>query len=184
MKLTAHLHLVPRSKNAWSYTSVTHSGPSWRGARLERWDGFTFTFLHGATPPLPQYVFMAWCSGKHRDNFASTLYPVGTGGSFPGSKGWSVKLTAHLHLVTRSRIHGDIPPLPNTSSWRGVQLKHRDNFTFTFTFFPLVPGDLSPGMKCPGAGGREADNTPPSSAEVKNAWSYTSTPQYVFMACA
>jgi hypothetical protein len=29
--------------------------------------------------------------------------------------------------------------------------------------------------------GREADNSPPSSAEVKNAWSYTSTPQYVFM---
>jgi hypothetical protein len=29
--------------------------------------------------------------------------------------------------------------------------------------------------------GREADHSPPSSAEVKNAWSYTSTPQYVFM---
>jgi len=31
VKLTTHLHLVPRSKNAWSYTST------------------------------PQYVFMAWC---------------------------------------------------------------------------------------------------------------------------
>jgi len=30
--------------------------------------------------------------------------------------------------------------------------------------------------------GREADHSPPSSAEVKNAWSYTATPQYVFMA--
>jgi hypothetical protein len=30
--------------------------------------------------------------------------------------------------------------------------------------------------------GSEADNSPPSSAKVKNAWSYTSTPQYVFMA--
>jgi hypothetical protein len=29
--------------------------------------------------------------------------------------------------------------------------------------------------------GREADHSPPSNAEVKNAWSYTSTPQYVFM---
>jgi hypothetical protein len=28
----------------------------------------------------------------------------------------------------------------------------------------------------------EADHLPPSSAEVKNAWSYTSTPPYVFMA--
>jgi len=30
--------------------------------------------------------------------------------------------------------------------------------------------------------GREADHSPPSSAEVKNAWSYTPTPQYAFMA--
>jgi len=29
--------------------------------------------------------------------------------------------------------------------------------------------------------GREADHTPPSSAEVKNAVRYTSNPQYVFM---
>jgi hypothetical protein len=42
-----------------------------------------------------------------------------------------------------------------------------------------VPGALSLGVKRPG---READNSPPSSVEVKNAWSYTSTPQYVFMA--
>jgi hypothetical protein len=42
-----------------------------------------------------------------------------------------------------------------------------------------VPGALSLGVKRPG---READYSPPSTAEVKNAWSYTSTPQYVFMA--
>jgi hypothetical protein len=30
-----------------------------------------------------------------------------------------------------------------------------------------------PGVKRPG---RETDHSPPSSAEVKNAWSYTSTP--------
>jgi hypothetical protein len=29
-------------------------------------------------------------------------------------------------------MSGVIPPLPNTPSWRGAQLKHRDNFTFTF----------------------------------------------------
>jgi hypothetical protein len=34
-------------------------------------------------------------------------------------------------------------------------------------------------MKLPGS---EADHSPPSSAEVKNAWSYTSTHQYAFMA--
>jgi hypothetical protein len=36
-----------------------------------------------------------------------------------------------------------------------------------------APGALSLGVKLPG---READHSPSSSAEVKNAWSYTSTP--------
>jgi len=27
-------------------------------------------------------------------------------------------------------MSGAIPPLPNTPSWRGDQLKHSDNFTF------------------------------------------------------
>jgi hypothetical protein len=34
-----------------------------------------------------------------------------------------------------------------------------------------TPGALSMGIKWPGS---EADDTPPSSAEVKNAWNYTS----------
>jgi hypothetical protein len=42
-----------------------------------------------------------------------------------------------------------------------------------------IPGALSLGVKRPG---READHSPPSSFEVNDAWSYTSTPQYVFMA--
>jgi hypothetical protein len=36
-----------------------------------------------------------------------------------------------------------------------------------------VPGAISPGVK---RQGREADHSPPSSAEVKNVWSYTFTP--------
>jgi hypothetical protein len=39
-----------------------------------------------------------------------------------------------------------------------------------------VPGALSLGIMRPG---RETDHSPPSSVEVKNAWNYTSTPQYV-----
>jgi hypothetical protein len=33
--------------------------------------------MHGATPPLPQYAFMAWCSVKkrHRDKFTFSLQP-------------------------------------------------------------------------------------------------------------
>jgi hypothetical protein len=42
-----------------------------------------------------------------------------------------------------------------------------------------IPGAFSRGVKRPG---READYSPPTSAEVKNTWIYTSTPPYVFMA--
>jgi hypothetical protein len=43
----------------------------------------------------------------------------------------------------------------------------------------LVPGALYPGVR---RSGREADHSPPISAEVKKSWVYTSTPPYVFMA--
>jgi hypothetical protein len=29
--------------------------------------------MRGAIPPLPQYVFMAWCLVEHRDNFTFYL---------------------------------------------------------------------------------------------------------------
>jgi hypothetical protein len=41
-----------------------------------------------------------------------------------------------------------------------------------------VPGVLYLGVKQPE---READYSPPCSAEIKKAWSYTSTLQYAFM---
>jgi len=41
-----------------------------------------------------------------------------------------------------------------------------------------VPWALTTGIKWPGL---EADHSPPSSAEVKNAWNYTSTPPDIFM---
>jgi hypothetical protein len=42
-----------------------------------------------------------------------------------------------------------------------------------------IPGTLSPGSKAVGAWSWPL---PPSGAEFKNAWSYTSTPPYVFIA--
>jgi hypothetical protein len=41
-----------------------------------------------------------------------------------------------------------------------------------------VPGALSPRVK---RQGREADHSPPSSADVKNAWRYTSAPTHDVM---
>jgi hypothetical protein len=33
--------------------------------------------MRGAIPPLPQYVFIAWCLVKHRHNFTFYLYEAG-----------------------------------------------------------------------------------------------------------
>jgi len=69
-------------------------------------------------------------------------------------------------------------------------VKHRDNFTFTFIVYLLHcvqtgsgahPSSYSMGNRSSYTPGREADHLPPSSAEVKNTWSYTSTTPYVFM---
>jgi len=46
------------------------------------------------------------------------------------------------------------------------------------TYYERVTESPSPGEKRLGL---EADHSPPSVAEVKNAWSYTSTPAYVFI---
>jgi hypothetical protein len=43
-----------------------------------------------------------------------------------------------------------------------------------------VPGTLSLGVKRPG---REAHHSPPSSAEVNNAWCYNPLPQYIMAWC-
>jgi hypothetical protein len=45
--------------------------------------------------------------------------------------------------------------------------------------YPMGTGALSPELKRPG---READHSPPTSAEVKKMWIVTSTPPYAFMA--
>jgi hypothetical protein len=52
-------------------------------------------------------------------------------------------------------------------------------FLLNFGICHWVPGALSPDVKRPG---READDSPPTSAEVKKIWIYTSTPPYAFMA--
>jgi hypothetical protein len=47
------------------------------------------------------------------------------------------------------------------------------------TSYRMSTGGSSSGVKRPG---REDDHSPPTSAEVKETWVYTSTPLYVFIA--
>jgi hypothetical protein len=44
--------------------------------------------------------------------------------------------------------------------------------------YPVGTRAVTPGVKRPS---READHSPPSTSEFKDAWSYASTPQYAFM---
>jgi hypothetical protein len=53
------------------------------------------------------------------------------------------------------------------------------NIHFSIILTPTSTSALPLGVKLPA---READHSPPSSAEFKNVWSYTSTPPYFFMA--
>jgi hypothetical protein len=46
------------------------------------------------------------------------------------------------------------------------------------SLYPMGNGSLTPGVE---RWEREADHSPPSSAEVKKGWSYTSTPHFVFV---
>jgi hypothetical protein len=46
-------------------------------------------------------------------------------------------------------------------------------------FIQSVLGAVSLGVK---RQGHETDHSPPTSAEIKKMWIYSSTPQYVFMA--
>jgi len=64
---------------------------------------------------------------------------------------------------------------------RNFSLHHRVQTGFATHQPPIqwVPGSLFLGVKRPGS---EAHHSPPSGAEVKNAWSYTSTPLYAFLA--
>jgi hypothetical protein len=58
------------------------------------------------------------------------------------------------------------------------------NFLFSTSSRPAL-GSTQPPVQCvPGVKrlGREADHSPPASAEVKNTWIYTSTHPYSFMA--
>jgi hypothetical protein len=70
---------------------------------------------------------------------------------------------------------------------RGIRVRVLvKNFLFAASRLALEPtqpiqwvsGVLSQGAK---RSGREGDNSPPTSAEVKKTWIYTSTPPYVFM---
>jgi hypothetical protein len=70
------------------------------------------------------------------------------------------------------RVENDLGKCDTTAFIKEVTGVHPTSYT-------MGTGGSFPGVKQPG---READHSPPTSAEVKKMWIYTSTPPYAFMA--
>jgi hypothetical protein len=89
-----------------------------------------------------------------------------------------VKLYGHF------RVGKNSSPDPILSQINSVRIPTPYFFNTHFnivhpTSYTMGTGSSFPGVKQPG---READHSPPASAEVKKIWIYTSTPPYAFMA--
>jgi hypothetical protein len=116
--------------------------------------------MSGAIPTLPRYVLTAWCLVKAQGQ----LY--------------------RLHLLDTSSGYLSGIALGYELDDRGVRvLAGAGNFSLHHRVqtgsgahppsYPMGTMGSFPGIK---RQGRVADHSPPSSAEVKNAWSYTFTP--------
>jgi hypothetical protein len=95
----------------------------------------------------------------------------------------SVKLATHRYRVSWLRMRGALRPGFESRLELGILLFAAvPRLTLGPTRPPTqwVLGALSPGVKLLG---READHSPPSSAEVKNAWSYIFTHPYFMAWC-
>jgi hypothetical protein len=122
--------------------------------------------MRGATPPLPQYAFVAWCSVKAHGQlylYQSTAQEESRDSSVDiatrlraGRSGFDSRRRLGISLfsaVPRPALRPTQPP----NQW--------------------ILEVLSLGVKWPK---READHSTPSRVEVKNTWSYTSTLPYAF----
>jgi hypothetical protein len=94
--------------------------------------------MHGAIPPLPQYVFMVWYWVKHRDNFTFTftftkwrwmvsftpqpLYPQGRSPWYPLNRRLDVPQSHSGHSVEEKNSQSWLGSEPWSSSWQENQI--------------------------------------------------------------
>jgi hypothetical protein len=112
--------------------------PSWRDAQFKRSTGTTFYGLDDRGPGV-RFPAGAGNFSLHRVQTGSgahpASYPMGNRGFFlgvkrPGRETYhSPPSSAEVKECVELYLHS-----PSTPSWLGAQLKHRDNFTFTFTY--------------------------------------------------
>jgi hypothetical protein len=145
VKLTTHLHPVPRSRMRGAIPPLPNTS-SWRHVSLST----------GTTLPLPGYEI------RNRHSSMVQRWAMGwmIGNSSPG-KGWEFffspphqdrlwgppsylsngyqGLATHLHLVPRSRMRGTIPPLPQYAFMERSSVKSTGTTSpFTFYLYPVI----------------------------------------------
>jgi hypothetical protein len=124
--------------------------------------------MHGAKPPLTQFPFMAWCSVGVQGQLYIYLYlPISV----------DAVQTLRLKLVLYIDLRINEPVIEMFMAGDGnFSLRHRvhDGCGAHPASYPMCTRGSFPGGK---AAVREDDLSPPSSAEVKKMWSYTSLPQ-------
>jgi hypothetical protein len=138
-------HSLPPSaevKHAWSYTSApSYVFMAW--CLVKYMDNFTFTYRKSVGTGMVQWYrpglrvgwgFDSWQGLKlfshHRVQTTDLLSNGYQELLLWGQSCRGVKLTTHLHLVTRLRMRGAILALPQYAfiTWYSLKIKHRDKF--------------------------------------------------------
>jgi hypothetical protein len=86
----------------------------------------------------------------YADFHENNAFNIGLLNGVQGALSMGVKLTTHFHLYRGQRISGAIPPITNTLSWGGAELKESTGTTLPFYLsldeqidtrvYPEVPG--------------------------------------------
>jgi uncharacterized membrane protein len=141
------------SKNAQRYSTGLRAW--WLEVRVLAGAGI-FSLHHWVRP----------CSGVH-----TASYPMGTSGSFPGVRRPGCEADHSPPSSSRAKSAWSYTSSPQYAFMAWCSVKKSTVTAFSF-----------PGGKGVKRQGRETNHSPPSSSRAKNTCSYTSTPQYAFMA--
>jgi hypothetical protein len=97
--------------------------------------------MRGAIPPLPQYVFMAWCLVKHRDKFTFYVYLIPKRGLITSSQELLAVLwpdhSLYKHLQTSPHSKYDSRTITGTLRAQGLVSRPSD---FTRLRVPTIFG--------------------------------------------
>jgi hypothetical protein len=153
--------------------------PSWRGAPLKKAQGQLYRKITTWRPPILYEQFLYVKNHKHGDeiNLPSLSIKFNVVGIC--SSGNTNGSSHHISESAGSSVSVVNTLRTERPGFNSMQGQLYEIFSSPPAQQALGPIQWVPGIKRPG---REHDHSPPSSAEVMNAWSYNSTLPYVLLA--